>query len=95
MKKSIVLAAAVTSVIAGLALSTSSNAQSPMSDEAYCKSLVKTLRDVGLGRGRGGLAVSNAAAVAIAQCDEGEPGPAIPVLERQLRDRDIAVPRRS
>ena len=93
MKKSIVLAAAVTSVIAGLALSTSSNAQSPMSDEAYCKSLVKTLRDVGLGRGRGGLAVSNAAA--IAQCDEGEPGAAIPVLEQQLRDRDIAVPPRS
>jgi hypothetical protein len=41
-----------------------------------------------------GLPVGNATAVAIAQCDEGDPGPAIPVLQQQLRDRDIAVPSR-
>ncbi len=41
-----------------------------------------------------GLPVGNATAVAIAQCDEGDPGPAIPVLQQQLRDRGIAVPSR-
>jgi hypothetical protein len=78
-----------------MAIATDSNAQSPMSDQAYCHSLVKTLRDVALGHGRGGLSVGNATAVAIAQCEEGDPGPAIPVLEQQLRDRDITVPSRS
>jgi hypothetical protein len=57
-----------------------------MSDQAYCQSFVKVLRQEALGMVRG-LPVGNATAVAIAQCEEGEPGPAIPVLEQQLRDR--------
>jgi hypothetical protein len=35
-----------------------------------------------------------ATAVALAQWQEGEPGPAIPVLEQQLRNRDVTVPPR-
>ena len=34
------------------------------------------------------------ASVAIAQCQEGNPGPAIPVLEKKLRDAKVAVPPR-
>jgi hypothetical protein len=94
MKKSTsLLAAAIVSLVVDLGLATSSNAQSPMSDQDYCKSLVKTLRDEALGPVRG-LPVGNATAVAIGQCDEGNPGPAIPVLEQELRDRKVAVPKR-
>jgi hypothetical protein len=93
MKKSTsLLAAAIVSLVVGLGLATGSNAQSPMSDQAYCHSLVKALKE-GTGTVRG-LPVGNATAVAIGQCEEGTPGPAIPVLEQQLRDRDIAVPTR-
>jgi hypothetical protein len=56
--------------------------------------MLKELRGYGWGTVRG-LPVGNATAVAIAQCQEGNPGPAIPVLEQQLRDRDIALPARS
>jgi hypothetical protein len=91
-KSTSLLAAAIVSLVVGLGFATSSNAQSPMSEQAYCQSLVKALRE-GTGTVRG-LPVGNATAVAIAQCQEGEPGPAIPVLEQQLRDRDIAVPTR-
>jgi hypothetical protein len=91
-KSTSLLAAAIVSLAVGLGFATSSNAQSPTSDQAYCQSLVKALRE-GTGTVRG-LPVGNATAVAIAQCQEGEPGPAIPVLEQQLRDRDIAVPTR-
>ncbi len=92
-KSTSLLAAAIVSLVVGLGFVTSSNAQSPMSEQAYCQSLVKALRE-GTGTVRG-LPVGNATAVAIAQCQEGEPGPAIPVLEQQLRDRDIAVPART
>jgi hypothetical protein len=34
-------------------------------------------------------------AVAIAQCQEGNPKPAIPVLEQKLRDNRITVPPRT
>jgi hypothetical protein len=92
IKSTSLLAAAIVSLVVGLGLATSSNAQSPMSDQAYCQSLLKALRE-GTGTVRG-LPVGNSTAVAIAQCQEGNPGPAIPVLEQQLRDRDIAVPTR-
>jgi hypothetical protein len=39
--------------------------------------------------------VGNATAVAIAQCQEGNPEPAIPVLEQKLREADIPVPTRT
>jgi hypothetical protein len=91
-KSTSLLAAAIVSLSVGLGLATSSNAQSPMSDQDYCQSLLKALRE-GTGTVRG-LPVGNSTAVAIGQCQEGNPGPAIPVLEQQLRDRDIAVPTR-
>jgi hypothetical protein len=93
MSKSISLvAAAIVSLVVGLGAATSGNAQSPQSDQAYCHSLVKVLKE-GTGTVRG-LPVGNATAVAIGQCEEGNPGPAIPVLEQQLRDADIPVPAR-
>jgi hypothetical protein len=99
MSKSISLvAAAIATLVVGLGIATTSNAQSPAqsstSDQAYCHSLVEALRDEGTGTVRG-LPVGNATAVAIAQCQEGDPGPAIPVLEQQLRGRDITLPTRS
>jgi hypothetical protein len=91
-KSTSLFAAAIASLIAGLCIATSSNAQSPMSDAAYCQSLVKAY-SMG-GNARGSLPVANDTAVAIAQCQEGNPGPAIPVLEQKLRDSDIPVPAR-
>ena len=93
-KSTSLLAAAVASLVAGVCLATGSNAQSPISDQAYCQSLVKVLRQEALGMVRG-LPVGNATAVAIAQCQEGDAESAIPVLEQQLRDRDIALPSRT
>jgi hypothetical protein len=93
-KTATLLAVAILPLVAGLGIATDSNAQSPTSDQAYCHALVRTLRDGALGHGQGGLPVGNATAVAIGQCEEGNPGPAIPVLEQQLRERDITVPSR-
>jgi hypothetical protein len=97
-KSTSLLAAAVASLVVGLGLATGSNAQafapSSMSDEAYCQSLLKELRDHGWGTVRG-LPVGNATAVAIAQCQEGDSESAIPVLEQQMRDRKINLPPRS
>jgi hypothetical protein len=79
--------------VAGLGFVTSSNAQSPTSDQNYCRLLVEKLTigsDRGLKYGRS--EVGNATAVAIAQCQEGNPGPAIPVLQQKLREADIPVP---
>jgi len=94
-KSNSLLAAAMIASIAGLGFATSSNAQSPMSDQNYCRLLVEKLTigtDRGLKYGRS--EVGNATAVAIAQCQEGNPGPAIPVLQEKLRDADIPVPTR-
>jgi hypothetical protein len=92
-KTAALLATAILPMVAGMGIATGSNAQSPTSDQAYCRLLVKTLREEALGMVRG-LPVGNATAVAIAQCAEGDPGPAIPVLEKELRDRKITVPSR-
>ena len=98
-KSTSLLAAAVASLVVGVGLATGSNAQtsapSSMSDQAYCQALYKALREYGTGTARGGLPVGVATAVAIGQCQEGNPGPAIPVLEQQLHDRRIPVPSRS
>ena len=94
MNKFISLCAAATaSVVAGMCIATSSNAQSATSDAAYCQSLVKAYAKGG--NAKGSLPVGNATAVAIGQCQEGNPGPAIPVLEQKLRDNNITVPARS
>ena len=90
------VAAAIVSLVVGLGIATSSNAQSRMSDQDYCRLLVDKYMigsDQGLKYGRG--EVGNATAVAIAQCQEGNPGPAIPVLEQKLREADIPVPTRT
>ena len=98
-KATTLLAAAIVSMVAGLGIATDSNAQSAasstMSDQAYCQALYRALREYGTGTARGGLPVGVATAVAIAQCQEGNPKPAIPVLEQQLHDRRIPVPSRS
>jgi hypothetical protein len=75
-KSTSLLAAAIASLVVGLSFATGSNAQmsasSSMSDEAYCQSLLKELREHGWGAARG-LPVGNATAVAIAQRQEGDP----------------------
>ena len=91
-KSTSLFAAAIASLVVGLGFATGSDAQSPMSDQAYCHLLVEKYT-IGLKYGRS--EVGNATAVAIAQCLEGNPGPAIPVLEERLRDADIPVPARS
>jgi hypothetical protein len=99
MKKTTTLFVAILSLVAGLGIATDSNAQSAtpssVSDQAYCQALSKALREYGTGTARGGLPVGVATAVAIAQCQEGNPKPAIPVLEQQLHDRRIPMPSRS
>ena len=71
-------------------------------DLAYCQRLVAQyttyVGSVGgtLGGNRDGGATADLdAKVAIAQCQEGNTGPAIPMLERKLRDARVAVPPRS
>ena len=94
MSKSLSLcAAAIASLVAGMCIATSSNAQPTTSDTAYCRSLINAYAKGS--NAKGSLPVGNATAVAIGQCQEGNPGPAIPVLEQRLRDRNIAVPARS
>jgi hypothetical protein len=94
MSKSYTLfVAAIAPLIAGLCIATGSNAQTTTSDSAYCQSLVKAL-SMG-GDARGSLMVDTDAAVAIAQCQEGNPAPAIPVLQKKLRDNRIPVPPRT
>jgi hypothetical protein len=70
-------------------------------DLAYCQRLVAQyttyVGSVGgtLGGNRDGGATADLdAKVAIAQCQEGNTGPAIPVLEQKLRDARVAVPPR-
>jgi|SRR5450631_696106 hypothetical protein len=95
-KSTSLVAAAIVSLVVGLGFATSSNAQSPMSDHDYCRLLVDKYMigsDQGLKYGR--TEVGNATAVAIAQCQEGNPGPAIPVLKEKLREADIPVPSQS
>jgi len=70
-------------------------------DLAYCQRLVTqyTTYVGSVGGTLGGTSDRGAPAdldakVAIAQCQEGNPRPAIPVLEQKLRDARVAVPSR-
>ena len=99
-KSTSLLAATIVSLVVGLGFATGSNAQSPtrppMSDQDYCRLLVdKYMIGSNEGLKYGRTEVGNATAVAIAQCQEGNPGPAIPVLEQKLREADIPVPTRT
>lgn len=62
-------------------------------DAQYCQALVKAY--TGGGNARGSLQPDNAIAVAIAQCQEGKPAPAIPVLEQALKDAKVTLPPRN
>ena len=92
-KTAALLAGAIVPLVAGMSIATSSNAQSKVSDEAYCRSLINVYTD---GRSERGFAPESLeTSVAIAQCQEGNPGPAIPVLEKLLRDNGFTVPTRT
>jgi hypothetical protein len=95
-KSTSLLAATIVSLVVGIGFVTGSNAQSPMSDQDYCRLLVdKYMIGSNEGLKYGRSEVGNATAVAIAQCQEGNPGPSIPVLEQKLREADIPVPTRT
>jgi hypothetical protein len=95
-KSASLLAATIVSLVVGLGYAAGSNAQSPMSDQDYCRLLVdKYMIGSNEGLKYGRSEVGNATAVAIAQCQEGNPGPAIPVLKEKLREADIPVPAQS
>ncbi len=87
---------AIVPLIAGLSVATSSNAQSTTSDEAYCQALSKKFftNDGGTVAPGGGSTVPLDASVAISQCKDN-PGSAIPVLEKVLRENGVALPRRT
>jgi hypothetical protein len=88
-------AAAVAALVVGLGFAATGNAQtvlpSTMSDQQYCHLLADKYTG-GFKAGRS--EVGNAAAVAIAQCLEGDAKPAIPVLMHELHNADIPVPAR-
>jgi len=92
-KSATLFIAKIAPLIAGVCIATGSNAQSTMSDSDYCHLLANAL-SMG-GESRGSRMVDTDAAVAIAQCHEGNPKPAIPVLEQKLRDNRIPVPTRT
>jgi len=79
-----------------------SNTPASPADIAYCQSLIDNYTTyVGsVGGTLGGNSERSGPAdlgakVAIAQCQEGNTGPAIPVLEQKLRDARVAVPPRA
>jgi hypothetical protein len=87
-KSAILLIAAIVPLTAGACTATNGGAQFARAarpgDAAYCQSLVNLYEPADLD-----------AKVAIAQCQEGNPGPAIPVLQQKLRDSRVAVPPRA
>src|SRR3979411_692169 len=91
-KTTTLLAAAIVSLVAGLGIATDSNAQSATNDEAYCQALVNEYTHGGIERGFAPESLDTS--VAINQCRDGNPGPAIPVLERRLRGNGFTVPPR-
>ncbi len=92
-KTATLLASAIVPLIVGLGTATSSNAQSAMSDEEYCRELVNEYTHGGIERGFAPESLDTS--VAINQCREGNPRSAIPVLERKLRGSGYTVPPRS
>jgi hypothetical protein len=92
-KSAKLLIAAIAPLIAGASIATSSNAQSAMSDEAYCRVLVNEYTHGGIERGFAPESLDTS--VAINQCQQGNPRSAIPVLEQKLRNSGFTVPSRS
>jgi len=92
-KTTALLASAVVPLVAGLVITANSNAQSAMNDKAYCRVLVKELTHGGIERGFAPESLETS--VAINQCLDGNPQPAIPVLERKMIGNDFDVPPRN
>ena len=91
MKKTVtLLAGAIVPLVAGLGIATSSYAQD---DQAYCRALVDQYTHGGQEAGFAPQSLETS--VAISQCRDGNPRPAIPVLERKLRGSGYTVPPRS
>jgi hypothetical protein len=91
-KTAALLAGAILPLVAGMGIATSSNAQSATNDEAYCLALVNKYTH---GAERGFSPESLDTSVAINQCRDGNPRPAIPVLEEKLLDNGFSLPPRS
>jgi hypothetical protein len=92
MIKNTLLLGALAPMLAGLCVATA-QAQPQTADQAYCQALA---REYKLGfMSRGALPQSLDTDVAIEQCREGKPGPAIPVLEQKLRDGGFTLPPRT
>jgi hypothetical protein len=83
-------------LLLGLSLATAAQAATPMSaqmsDQAYCHELT---REFTMGGARGGFAPQSLSTdVAVAQCREGQPRQAIPVLQHELKREGFTVPSR-
>jgi hypothetical protein len=87
-----VLAGSAVALVVGAGFAASSNAQDLTKDEAYCRQLVNTYRPAHDG---GTWSESLDLSVAVDQCWSGNPEPAIPVLQKRLRDMGYTVPPRS
>jgi hypothetical protein len=94
MKKMMnVLAGSAVALVVGAGFAASSNAQDVAKDEAYCRQLVDLYK--GGGHGLEGWSESLDLSVADDQCWNNNPEPAIPVLEKRLRDMGYTIPPRS
>jgi hypothetical protein len=106
-KSTTLFIAAIVPLLAGACTATGGSAASMTAAQrgdnaAYCQKLVdKYTTYVGSvggslgGNGDRGLKADLDAKVAIAQCQEGNASPAIPVLEQKLREARVAVPPRA
>jgi hypothetical protein len=96
MKKSATLfIAALLPLIAGMCAATAANAQSMTGDAAYCQALAQRYSEyVGANaESRRGPPDVNAVD-AMSECQDGNPGAGISVLEQKLRDGRIDLPAR-
>jgi len=85
---------AIMPLIAGMSIATSSNAQSTTGDATYCQALSKNFVAGGVVVPGNDGQISLDDSVAISQCKDN-PGLAIPVLEKALRDNGVALPPRT
>jgi hypothetical protein len=78
--------------VAGTPMAAAPPAAPAMDDVAYCHALMNAYQQ-GAGP-QGVLQPGNAVAVAVNQCQAGNAAPAIPVLEKALREARIPIPPR-
>jgi hypothetical protein len=84
--------AAVAALAMAAAYAPSSYAEDLTSDQAYCRKLVNQWRMSGSHKGGD---ESLDLVVAIDQCRSGNPEPAIPVLEKRMREEGFTLPPRT